>query len=139
MFSTQGGIDIEEVAAKSPEKVVSKNVDILEELTVKDVQDLISKLDVTTSLVEPLSQAVYKLYETFWNYSARSAEINPLVLTTDGKIYPADCRIVVDEASVFKHPELEIKYPRDIRRESTELEQLLFILLKFHICREFSL
>jgi len=124
MFSTQGGVDIEEVAAKFPEKVVSMNVDVLEGLTSEDTRDLISKLDVSPSLVEPLSQVVYGLYQVFKKYSARSAEINPLVLTQDGGIFPADCRIVVDEASVFKHPELEIEYPRDIGRAPTELEQL---------------
>ena len=124
MFSTQGGVDIEEVAAKFPEKVVSMNVDVLKGLTVEDIRNLVSKLDVSPSLVGRLSQAVYGLYQVFKKCSARSAEINPLVLTQDGKIYPADCRIVVDEASVFKHPELEIEYPRDIGRAPTELEQL---------------
>lgn len=124
MFSTQGGVDIEEIAAKFPEKVVSMDVDILAGLAAKDVSELISKLDVSTPLVEPLSNVVYGLYQVFRKYSARSAEINPLVLTKDGRIYPADCRIVVDEASVFKHPELKIEYPRDIGRAPTELEQL---------------
>ena len=131
MFSTQGGVDIEEVAAKSPEKVASMNVDVLEGLTSEDTRDLISKLDVSPSLVEPLSRVVYGLYQVFRQYDARSAEINPLVLTPcssedyyTGGISPADCRIVVDEASVFKHPELEIEYPRDIGRAATELEQL---------------
>ncbi len=124
MFSTQGGVDIEEVAAKSPEKVVSMNVDVIDGLMGKDVRELISKLDVATPLVESLSQVACGLYEVAKNYSARSAEINPLILTKDGKIYPADCRIVIDEASVFKHPELEIEYPREIGRDPTELERL---------------
>ncbi len=123
LFSTQGGVDIEEVAVKFPEKVVSMNVNILDGLAVKDVRELILKLDVPISLVEPLGKVVYGLYEVFRKYSARSVEINPLVLTADEKIYPADCRIVVDESSVFKHPELEIEYPRDIGRAPTELER----------------
>ncbi len=124
MFSTQGGVDIEEIVAKFPEKVVSMNVDILNGLVVEEVRKLILKLDVSPSLVEPLSKVIYGVYEVFRKYSARSVEINPLVLTEDSKIYPADCRIVVDEASVFKHPELEIEYPRDIGRAPTELERL---------------
>ena len=124
MFSTEGGVDIEEVAAKSPEKVVSMNVDILRGLTSEDARELVSKFNISPSLVEPLSQVVYGLYQVFKEYNARSAEINPLILTKDGEIFPADCRIVVDEASVFKHPELEIEYPRDIGRAPTELEQL---------------
>lgn len=124
MFSTQGGVDIEEVAAKFPEKVVNMNVNILDGLSVKEVRELISKLDVPERLVEPLSKVVCGLYEVFRKYSARSAEINPLVLTEEGEICPADCRIVIDEASVFRHPELEIDYPRDIGRAPTELERI---------------
>jgi succinyl-CoA synthetase beta subunit len=124
MFSTQGGVDIEEIATRFPEKVASMNVDILDGLTHKDVTQLLSNLDISAHLVEPLCKVVSGLYEVFRKYSARSAEINPLVLTKDKKIYPADCRIVVDEASVFKHPELAIEYPRDIGRAPTKLEQI---------------
>ena len=124
MFSTQGGVDIEEVANKFPEKVASTNIDVLDGLIIGDVRRLIKKLGLPRSLVEPLSEVTLRLYEVFRKYSARIAEINPLVLTQDGRICPADCRIVIDEASVFRHPELEIDYPRDIGRAPTELEQL---------------
>ena len=124
MFSPQGGVDIEEVAAKSHEKVVSMNVDVLKVLKTEEVRKLLSGMDIAPSLIDPLSQTVHGLYKVFKEYDARSAEINPLVLTTDGKIYAADCRMVIDEASVFRHPELEIDYPRDIGRAPTELERL---------------
>jgi len=124
MFSTEGGVDIEEVAAESPEKVVSNDVNILDGLSTEDVRELISKFNIPIPLIESLSEVVHGLYEVFRKYSARSAEINPLVLTKDGKIYPADCRIAIDQSSVFKHPELEIDYPRDIDRPPTELEQI---------------
>jgi len=128
MFSTQGGVDIEEVADKFPEKVASTNIDVLDELIIDDVKRLIRKLNLSGSLVETLSEVTLKLYEVFRKYNARSAEINPLVLTQDRRIYPADCRIVIDEASVFRHPDLEIDYPRDIGRAPTELERLAWKL-----------
>lgn len=124
MFSTQGGTGIEETAAKHPEKVASLNIDILKGLTPKDAKKLISKLGVSPLLLGPLGQAVCGLYRVFREYSARSAEVNPLVMAEDGKIYAADCHMVIDEASVYKHPELEIDYPRDIGRAPTELERL---------------
>ncbi len=124
MFSTQGGIDIEEVAARSPEKVVSHDINILDGLSTENIRELISKFNIPIPLIESLSEVVRGLYEVFRKYSARSAEINPLVLTKDGKIYPADCHIAIDQSSVFKHPELEIDYPRDIDRPPTELEQI---------------
>ena len=124
MFSTKGGTGIEEIAARYPEKVISMNVDILKGLTIDDARDLLSKLDVKPPLLEPLSKVVHGLYRVFKEYSARSAEVNPIVLTEAGEVYAADCHIVIDEASVFKHPELEIDYPRDIGRAPTELERL---------------
>jgi succinyl-CoA synthetase beta subunit len=124
MFSTEGGVDIEEVAAKSPEKVVKMNVDILRGISFEDAEGLVKKLSVPTNLVKPLSKIVFGIYEVFRNYSARSAEINPIILTRSGEVYAADCRVVVDEASVFKHPELGIEYPRDIGRPPTELEKI---------------
>ena len=124
MFSTKGGTGIEEIAAQFPEKITSMNVDILEGLTAADARDLVSKLDVAPSILGPLTEVVYKLCEVFRKYSARSVEVNPIVLTEGGKVYAADCHIIIDEASVFKHPELEIDYPRDIGRQPTELERL---------------
>jgi len=124
MFSTQGGVEVEDVAAKFPEKIVSTEVDPLKELTFTDVSGLIARLRVAAHLIESLSKIVLLAYQVFRKYDARSLEINPLVLTSDGKLYAADCRIVIDEASVFKHPELKIEYPRDIGRAPTELEQI---------------
>ena len=124
MFSTKGGSDIEDIAAKFPEKVISMNVDFLKGLTVEDTRDLISKLGVSPPLLQPMGKLVCELYEVFKRYSARSVEVNPIVLTEGGKLYAADCHMVIDEASVFKHPELRIDYPRDIGRPPTELEQL---------------
>ena len=130
MFSTKGGTGIEEVAAQFPDKVISTNVDVLKGLTIEQTRGLLSKLSVSSPLLEPLSKIVHGLYEVFRKYSARSVEVNPIVLTEDGKVYAADCHIVIDEASVFKHPELEIDYPRDIGRAPTELEQLAWEIEK---------
>jgi len=124
MFSTQGGVDIEKVAAESPDSVVSLNINVLDGLTIDDARELVTKFNIPLPLIQPLSEVVHRLYEVCRKYSARSAEINPLVLTKDGKFYPADCRIVIDQSSVFRHPELEIKYPREIGRPSTELEEI---------------
>jgi len=124
MFSTKGGTGIEEIATEHPDKVISMSIDILKGLTSEETRDLIAKLGVTSPRLEPLSEVVHGLYRAFKEYSARSVEVNPIVLTKDGSVYAADCHMVIDEASVFKHPELEIDYPRDIGRAPTELERL---------------
>ncbi|HEY91673.1 MAG TPA: succinyl-CoA synthetase subunit beta [Dehalococcoidia bacterium] len=124
MFSTRGGVDIEDIAAEDPDSVVSLNIDVLDGLSLDDVHGLVSRFNIPIPLLSPLSEMVHGLYQVFRNYSARSAEINPLVLTADGKLLPADCRIVIDQASVFKHPDLEVDFPREIGREPTELERI---------------
>lgn len=124
MFSTKGGTGIEEIAAQFPDKVISMNVDILQGLKIEDTKDLLSKLSVSLSILEPLGKLVYGLYRVFKEYDARSVEVNPIVLTEDGKVYAADCHVVIDEAAVFKHPNLGIDYPRDLGRAPTELERL---------------
>lgn len=124
MFSIQGGTGIEEIATKFPETIVSSTIDVLKGFNVGEAEELVGKLGLSSFLKGQLGKAVYGLWRAFKEYSARSAEINPLVLTEDDDIYAADCHIVIDEASVFRHPELEIDYPRDIGREPTELERL---------------
>jgi len=124
MFSTEGGVDIEEVAAKHPEKIASMTVDIFKGIQSEDAKNLTSKLDVPETLLEPIGKAIYGLYEVFRKYDARAAEINPLVLTRDGKIIAADCRITVDDSSALRHPELEIVMPRDTSKPLTELDKI---------------
>lgn len=124
VFSTEGGVDVEDVAAKNPEKVCDMTVDLTVGIDEAALGAIFARLGVAPDTALLLSDAVMRLYGVFRKYDARSAEINPLVLCRDGKVYAADCRVVVDEASVFRHPELEIGYPRDIGRPPTALERL---------------
>ncbi|MGP8070139.1 MAG: ATP-grasp domain-containing protein [Candidatus Bathyarchaeia archaeon] len=124
MFSTRGGVDIEQVALEQPNKVTKITVDILKEIPEDRVLNMIRSLDVPPELAPQLAKIASGIYEVFNKYDARSVEINPIVLTADGAIYAADCRIVLDEASVSKHPELGIDFPREIGRPPTELERL---------------
>jgi succinyl-CoA synthetase beta subunit len=121
MFSTEGGVDIEEVP---PEKIAQMNVDVLRGLRFYDALNLAIKLTVPTKLLPAIAQAILGLYETFKGYNCRSAEINPLVLTKDGKIYAADCRIAIDDSSVFRHPELGIEVARESSTAPTELDKI---------------
>jgi len=126
--STKGGVGIEEVAAKSPEKVASINVDYLQGVGPAEANQLISKLPfsgvLSSELFNQLSTIICNLYKAFKEYDARAAEINPLVLTKDKRLYAADCRFTIDDNSVFRHPEFGIKVPRDMERPPTELEEI---------------
>lgn len=123
MFSTRGGVDIEEVAAEHPEEVGKIVVDVLDGLSLDSVENMIRNLGVSSDLAERLSKVAFGAYQIFSKYGARSVEVNPIVLTSDGSTYAVDCRIVLDESSVSKHPELGIDFPRDIGRPPTDLEK----------------
>ncbi|MFQ5842876.1 MAG: ATP-grasp domain-containing protein [Thermodesulfobacteriota bacterium] len=121
MFSTEGGVDIEEVPS---ERIAQMNVDVLRGLRFYDALNLAIKLKVPTQLLPAIAGAILGLYETFKGYNCRTAEINPLVLTRDGKIYAGDCRIAIDDSSVFRHPELGIDVARESSTPPTELDKI---------------
>jgi len=124
LFSTEGGVDVEEVAEKSPEKMSSMNINYLQGLQLPDAQKLVSQLSVPYNTVDLISNIACKLYEVFVKADANTAEINPLILTKDGRMIAGDCRITIDDNSVFRHPEFEVELPRDMTRSPTELEKI---------------
>ena len=121
MFSTEGGVDIEEVPS---EKIAQTTVDVLRGLRFYDALNLAITLKVPTQLLPAIGQAILGLYQAFKGYNCRSAEINPLVLTKEGKIYAADCRMAIDDSSVFRHPELGIDVARESPTPPTELDKI---------------
>ena len=124
LFSTEGGVDIEEVAARSPEKVARAVVDVLEGFGHDDALAMLEPLGLPEGLREQVADVLVKLYGVFRAYHASSAEINPLVLTADGHVVAADCRISIDDSSVFMHPELGIRVARESSRPPTELDEI---------------
>lgn len=124
IFSTEGGTGVEEVAARNPERVTRQVIDPLSGLEPSVVQDLLKKMDVPAAVQGKIKEAILALYRVFKDNDAGSAEMNPFVLTRDGDVYAADCHVTLDDSSVFRHPEFEIRVPRDMDREPTELEQL---------------
>jgi succinyl-CoA synthetase beta subunit len=125
VFCTEGGVDVEEVVLRNPERVSRVVVDYLRGVGPSDAQALLSKVNLDSG---EMVKAVCGLYEVFKQYDARVAEINPLVSTKDGRIYAADCRITLDDNSIFRHPEFGIQVPRDMEREPTELEKLAWMI-----------
>jgi succinyl-CoA synthetase beta subunit len=121
MFSSEGGMDIETVPA---DKIARMNVDVLRGFRLYDAFNLADLLQVPTKFLPVLGQAIMGLYQTFKNYNCRIAEINPLVLTRDGKLIAGDCRIAIDDASVYRHPEFGIDVAREAPTPPTELDKI---------------
>jgi len=124
IFSTEGGVDIEEVAETSPEKISRLSVDVFRGLRLYDAYNLALAVGVKGALLDPIGRAIRGTYELFKRCDARSAEVNPLILAADGKVVAADCRVSVDDASVVRHPELGITVPRESDSPPTEFDQM---------------
>lgn len=106
IVSGEGGVDIEEVAANTPDKIFKKKYDIDEELYSFDAIDLAKKIGIPSTLVKQTGSVIIGLFKLFKKYDAKLAEINPLVITGDNNIIAADSRISLDDDAVFRHPEL---------------------------------
>jgi succinyl-CoA synthetase beta subunit len=107
MFTTQGGVDIEEVAASSPDALVRLHVDPLEGFHPWHARRLVYEAGVADPAEQKQVVAIAgKLYEAFVGCDAMLCEINPLVVTTDGEVRALDSKFTVDENALFRHPDL---------------------------------
>jgi len=119
MFSPEGGVDIESVPE---DKIAMLIVDVLRGIQPYDTLNMALSVGVSGKALRQLGDVIYKLYNVFKNYDCRTVEINPLVLTKGGKVYAADCRMAIDDAGVFRHPELGIRIGREFLKEPTEFD-----------------
>jgi succinyl-CoA synthetase beta subunit len=126
IFSSVGGTGIEEIAREFPDKVARTRVDIIQGLQDYQARDLVRRAGLHGKLLRDLGGMVERLYGVARTYEARAAEINPLVQTSDGKLYAADCRVTVDDYAVFRHPDLGIEIAREFDRPPTELEKIAY-------------
>lgn len=121
MFSTEGGMDIESVP---DDKIALMNVDVIRGFRIYDALNLANKVKVPSKYINQVARLIFGLYETFKNYGARLIEINPMVITKDGKVLAGDCRISIDDSAVIRHPELGIEVAREAPTPPTELDKL---------------
>jgi succinyl-CoA synthetase beta subunit len=119
-----GGSGVEEIAAAHPDKIAQHPVNIRDGLYDFEARDLARRGGFSGKQLLGLSEIMLKFYAAAREYEARSAEINPLVITTDGKFVAADCRFTIDDYAVFRHPDLGIEIAREMDRPPTPLERI---------------
>ena len=107
MFTTRGGVDIEEVAAETPEALVRLHVDPLEGFRPWQARRLVYAGGVTDpSEQKQVAAIVEGLYEAFVRFDAMLCEINPLVVTPDGVVKALDSKFTVDDNALYRHPDI---------------------------------
>jgi succinyl-CoA synthetase beta subunit len=113
--STEGGVEIEAVAAKSPEKIIREPIDPLEGLQPFQTRKLAKELGFESSQLKGASKLFEGLYRTFIAYDCSMVEVNPLVVATKGDVLALDAKFNFDDNALYRHP--EIAALRDIAEE----------------------
>jgi succinyl-CoA synthetase beta subunit len=105
MFSVEGGVDIEEVAEATPEKLIRHHVDPLEGLSRGEAVQIATEGKVDQDVVEGVADALVALYEVWLQEDATLAEINPLIVTPEREVKALDAKVSLDGNALYRHPE----------------------------------
>ena len=113
--SKEGGMDIEEVASKNPEKIITTKVELSKEIKSIDIEKIIEPFKFSKSQMTEAFNLIKSIYKTLIEKDANLIEINPLIITKSGKIVCLDAKINFDDNALFRRPEiLEL---RDLNEE----------------------
>ena len=119
--SDQGGMDIEEVAKKSPEKIITTKVDYLEDIDDENCKKIIKIFNLKDNTMLQGINLIKSIYKMFISTDANLVEINPLILTEDDNLIWLDAKMNFDDNSIFRQP--EIQSLRDLNEEDpSEIE-----------------
>jgi succinyl-CoA synthetase beta subunit len=105
MASVAGGMDIEEVAHKSPEKLAKVPVSSVEGISLAQAKDIVAKGAFPADIADQVADVLLKLWETFQSEDATLVEVNPLVKTSDGRIIALDGKVTLDDNADFRQPD----------------------------------
>jgi len=107
MASSEGGTEIESVAAKTPEKIHKVMIEPSTGLTLDEAQLLAGAIGIPDTLYAESGKIFQALYQAFWDKDASLAEINPLIVTADSRVMALDVKINFDENAMYRHPDLQ--------------------------------
>jgi succinyl-CoA synthetase beta subunit len=105
MLSAQGGVEIEDVAVKNPEAISKIWIDPVEGLTDEALRNWVKGARLNPKAEQGTIDILRKLYDVYIKGDASLAEINPLILTPEGKVHALDAKVTLDEAAAYRHPE----------------------------------
>ena len=115
IISSKGGIDIEKIAEEAPENIVRTGVDPSKGLKPYQARNLAKELGLEKGLFRSFSDVVFKLYKVFESLDCKLTEINPLVVTKNSGLIAADSKVIIDDHSLFRHPEFKDRKSRHIQ------------------------
>lgn len=107
MASAAGGVDIEEVARETPEKIVKLTVDPLLGIKMFQARQLAFAIYEDKKIAAQAAKVIVQLYKAFWENDCSLAEVNPLVVTPEGEVLAIDAKINIDDNALYRHPDIE--------------------------------
>jgi succinyl-CoA synthetase beta subunit len=105
MFSVEGGVDIEEVAENTPEKLIRRHVDALDGLSREEAVQIATDGKADADVIDGVADALVALYEVWLQEDASLAEINPLIVTPEREVKALDSKVSLDDNALYRHPE----------------------------------
>ena len=104
--SAEGGMDIEEVANKTPEKIITTRVSLSKGLTKEDITQVLKPYRLPTESVDQAEKLIQSIFDALLNTDANLIEVNPLILTKDNKVLCLDAKINFDANALYRHPDI---------------------------------
>ena len=129
MLSAQGGVEIEEVADTDPDAIAKVHVDPAEGLSEADARAWVEAAKLNPDATEGAVDILQKLYTAFTEGDADLVEINPLILTPDGRVHALDAKVTLDDNAAFRHDwaEYEATQMRDEREQAAHEKGLQYV------------
>jgi succinyl-CoA synthetase beta subunit len=133
MLSAQGGVEIEAVAEENPDAIAKIHVDPVDGLTEEQCREWVAAAQLNPDATEGAVDILLKLYRAYTEGDADLVEINPLILTPDGRVHALDAKVTLDANSVFRHPDYEqydATQVRDEREQQAHAKGLQYVGLE---------
>ncbi len=130
MLSSQGGVEIEQVAAESPEAIARIHVDPVDGLSEQACRGWVESAGLAPEATDGAVRILLSLYRAYTEGDADLVEINPLILTPDGQVHALDAKVSLDDNAVFRHPDYEqydATQPRDDREQAAHDKGLQYV------------
>ena len=118
MLSTEGGMDIEEVAEKTPEKLATMHIDPVYGLRAFEARQLAFQANIDADVRNKVVAMMLQLYDAFVKEDAMLVEVNPLLITPDGEVKALDSKFSVDDNALFRHP--DVAAMRDVHAQDPQ-------------------
>ena len=130
MLSAQGGVEIEQVAEENPDAIAKIHIDPVDGLTEARCREWVAAAKLNPDATEGAVDILLKLYRAYTEGDADLVEINPLILTPDGRVHALDAKVTLDDNAIFRHPDYadyDATQVRDEREEFAHEQGLQYV------------